>query len=283
MLTLLNNAILALADPLLNWLLRLPADVALILVAVGTGAILTFVRPFTTDQDRLRRCDQDKRRLRELMRQAKRQQDREALLRYRSTRNTISMTTLAAEGLPLLVALVPITILGTWCFQRLAFVAPHAGDVVPLTAYFPVSAAGGLAHVVPQEGIREVSQPIGSGTERWIQEIVAVTDPQAGPPHAVARWQLLAEARAAPYMLEIRYKTGTYTKELLVGQNIYSPPVESYGEDQPVLRAELGLRPVQLCGVVPGIEWLGLPPWLVAYFLLAIPSVSLLKRLTGIH
>ena len=37
MLDWINHAILVLADPLLNWLLRLPTDSALVIVAVGTG------------------------------------------------------------------------------------------------------------------------------------------------------------------------------------------------------------------------------------------------------
>ncbi len=43
------------------------------------------------------------------------------------------------------------------------------------------------------------------------------------------------------------------------------------------------MKPVKFLGLVPGIDrWL-VPPWLVAYFLIAIPSVSLIKRVTGIY
>ncbi len=67
MLDWINSTVLALADPLLSWLLRLPTDLALVIVAVGTGAIITFARLLTTNQDLLRRCDQDKKRLKELI------------------------------------------------------------------------------------------------------------------------------------------------------------------------------------------------------------------------
>jgi hypothetical protein len=284
MLDWINNTVLALADPLLSWLLRLPTDLALVIVAVGTGAIITFSRLFTSNQDLLRRCDHDKKRLKELIREAKQQKDREAVQRYRTTRNMIGMMTMKAEGWPLLAAIVPIAILGTWCFQRLAFVAPRAGEDVPVTAHFPVSAIGELAHLVPQEGLREVSLKDSDGSGHWIQEIVKDDPgPDGTANNAVATWEIQAEARPEPYAMEIRYKTATVEKRLLVGQSVYSPDVEFYGDDQPVQSAQIGMKPVKFLGLVPGIDWLLMPPWLVAYFLIAIPSVSLIKRVTGIY
>ncbi len=284
MLDWINHAILVLADPLLNWLLRLPTDLALVIVAVGTGAVITLARLFTTNQDLLRRCDQDKKRLKELIREAKLQEDKEAVTRYRATWNMIGMTTMREEGWPLLAAIVPIAVLGTWCFQRLAFVPPRAGETVAVKAYFPVSAVGELAHIVPQEGLREVSREDEDGSGQWIQEIV---NDEPGPggiaSNGIATWKIQAKARPEPYTLEIRSKTVTVEKELLVGQPVYSSDVEFYGNEQPVISAQIDMKPVKLLGVVPGINWLLMPPWLVAYFLIAIPSVSLIKRLTGIH
>ena len=49
---LLNSVILAIADPLLNWILYLPRDIALFCVAIGTALILTVGRIWTTDKDR---------------------------------------------------------------------------------------------------------------------------------------------------------------------------------------------------------------------------------------
>jgi hypothetical protein len=178
---------------------------------------------------------------------------------------------------------VPIAVLGTWCFQRLAFVPPRAGEAVLLRAYFPVSAVGELAHVVPQEGLREVSREDSPGSGRWIQEITSDTPgPDGIAANGIATWKIQAEARPQPYTLAIRCKTTTVEKALLVGQPFYSPDVESYGGDQAVISAQIEMKPVKLLGLVPGIDCLLMPPWLVAYFLIAIPAVSLIKRLTGI-
>ncbi len=283
MLDWVNSAILALADPLLDWLLRLPTDLALVIVAVGTGAIIALSRLFTTNQDLLRRCNQDKKRLKELIRQAKRQKDKEAVKRYRTTRNMIGMMTMKEEGWPLLAAVVPIAILGTWCFQRLAFVPPRAGETVSVRAYFPVSAVGELAHLVPQEGLREVSREESGASGRWIQEITKDVPGAGGIANrGIATWKIQARARPGPYALQIRYKTVTVEKELLVGQPVYSPDVKFYGNDHPILSAQIEMKPVKFLGLVPGIDWLLMPPWLVAYFLIAIPSVSLVKRVTGV-
>ena len=284
MLDWINHATVALADPLLNWLLRLPTDLALVIVAAGTGAIITISRLLTTNQDLLRRCDQDKKRLKELTGEAQREKNKEAVKRYRTTRNMIGMMTMKEEGWPLLAAIVPIAILGTWCFQRLAFVPPRAGETVAVKACFPVSAIGEMAHVVPHEGVREVSREDPEGSGKWIQEIV---NDAAGPDgianRGIATWKIQAKARPEPYVLEIRCKTVTVEKELLVGQPIYSPDVEFYGNDQPILSAQIDMKPVKFLGFVPGIDWLFMPPWLVAYFLIAVPSVSLIKRVTGIY
>jgi uncharacterized membrane protein (DUF106 family) len=277
----INGGILTLTDPLLGWLLKLPTDAALILVSVGTGAILTFARLLTTNQDLLRRCRQDKKRLKQRTREAKAAGDRAAVKRYRTSLSTIALKTLRAEGKPFLLALLPIILLATWCFQRLAWMPPRAGDTVPMVAYFSISVADDVVHVVPQDGL--------AAENGWVQPITAVDEPAddrppgVESPYATATWELSAETNAAPYTIEIRYKTETYQRPLLVGQPTYSAPVEYADEGQPLLCTEWKLQPVMLFGVLPGIPQIGLAPWLAAYLLLAIPSISLLKRVTGIQ
>ena len=102
MFTAINDLLLKIADPLLGWLLWLPTDVVLVVVGVATGAILTFARPWTTNQDLLRRCSQDKKHLRQLIKEAKKKKDKESVRRYRSSLGMISLKTLKSEGLPLL-------------------------------------------------------------------------------------------------------------------------------------------------------------------------------------
>jgi uncharacterized membrane protein (DUF106 family) len=278
----INSLILAVSDPLFNWMLRLPVDLVLIIVAVGTGTIITFSRRFTTNQNLLRRCSQDKKRLKELIREAKARGDKEAIQRHRATVQHIGLITMKQEGWPLLAALIPIALLGTWCFQRLAFIPPKAGETIVIHAYLPASAAGELAHMVPVDGVREVSQPGAGG--KWIQEIAEDRFPPSTGTviGAVATWNVQAEASPKPYKLAIHYKNASVEKELLVGQRQYSPDTQFYND--PTLHCvQIDMKPVKFLGVVHGIPQLMVPPWMLAYFLIAIPSVSLVKRIARIY
>ena len=255
---------LAVFDALIGWLLALPWDAALVAVAVGTAAIMTVVRLFTTNQDLLRRASRDKKRLSVLIRRARKRGDKEAVARFRATRPMIAMKTFGSEWRPLAVAVVPIAMLATWCLGRLEFHPPQAGEPVEVVAYTPVSAAGQVMHVVPQEGLE---------ADGWVRPVVAVTD--AGPPHGMAAWTIRGAASDKPYRLVFRLKGRTVERDLLIGQRTYAAPVVDHGDQ---IVTELKMRPAKFLGIVPGIPALALPPWMVAYLVVAIPLVSVLKR-----
>jgi len=266
----LHDLLLSAGDALLGWLLTLPRDVVLIAIALGSGAVLTGVRRFTTDQDLLRRCRADRRRLRQLLRKARRRGDREAVRRHRALRARVARKAARQEVRPLLAALVPIAFLATWAFQRVAYVPPAAGEPVRATLWFPVSAAGRLVHLVPEAGL--------TAEGGWVREIRVV--PDAGRAYALARWTLRGEAPAA-YDLRFRYRRRTYRVPLRIGGRFYAPPVRFF-DDGEVVCAEVDLREARLFGVVPGIRAWGIQPWLVAYFLVAIPGMVGLTRLFGV-
>src|SRR6202022_4511620 len=132
---------LAVGDFLLGWLLRLPRDLTLVMVATFTALVMVGVRRLTTNQDRLRCAAEDGRRLRQLAREARRQGDSSALQRYKTTRSQIGLIKLKAEGLPLMVSLVPIGLLATWALFRLDYLPVKPGEQVKLWVYTPVADA----------------------------------------------------------------------------------------------------------------------------------------------
>ena len=279
-----NDLLLAMADPVLGWMLLLPTDAALVIVAAGTGAALTFVRLFTTNQELLGRIDADKGRLKQLIREAKTLGDSEALKRHRATVAMLGPRAMMAEGKPLLVSLPIVVFLAAWAFARLGFVPTRPGEPVTVRATFTALAADGVAHIVPQEGL---SAPGG-----WIARIKENEAAEDGKSPAItAEWQVVAGERDEPYVLEIRQGGHTHTKELLVDGRRYSPPREVYGEGvgdwggpgDELREVALGMAEYRPFGFVPGIPWILFAPWLVGYLAVAVPLVFALKRIFRIH
>jgi len=269
MLDLWNNLSLAIGDFLLGWLLLLPRDLTLLIVVIFTALVLIAIRQLTAPQNRLARAAADSRRLKELLREARRQGDKMALTRYRGTQSLIALVKLKAEGWPLVASLVPIAIVATWALYRLEYLPVRHGQQVELVLYTPVTAAGEVAHVVPEEGLK-----VEGG---WVRRIGAVTDD--GPPHGLAAWSFEA-AQERTYHLVVRLKDKSLERDLIVGRRFYALPVVDHGDD---ILSEWKRQPWLWLGLVPGIEALALPAWLIGYVVMVVPITFLLKRTLGVY
>lgn len=320
MLEALNTIVMTIADPLFGWMLALPTDVILLIVGFGTGAVMTVARLFTTNQDLLRRCDEDKKILGKMLKEAKKAGDKERVKAIQASQGGIAMKAFRAEGMPLLLALIPIVLLTTWCWQRVGFHPPQEGEAVKIEAFLPISSAEQVVHLVPQDGLEAEGG--------WVAMIEAEKDPnpkleekgkaaeaqgdvpavklapktgesdatkaieEPEPPYvptcSTAVWHVKGKARAEAYALQMRYKEDTYEMPFLVGQRTYEPDMLFLEPDGPVSVMRQWLREVKLFGLVPGLpqeKWPYIPvgAWLIAYFLIAVPSVFLTKWLFRIH
>ena len=83
--------------------------------------------------------------------------------------------------------------------------------------------------------------------------------------------------------MKIRYKDRTYVKKFLAGGRRYAPDVRIPDSTEDVQAIELAMRPVRLFGVIGRLDIVFLPPWLVAYLLIAIPFVPLIKRVCHVY
>ncbi|PCJ57372.1 MAG: hypothetical protein COA79_16015 [Planctomycetota bacterium] len=287
----LNNALLAISDPFLSWLLNLPRDVALVIIAVATSFIMTIVRKWSTNQDLLKRCDDDKKRLKVLIKTAKENKDKEAIKRYRSSLGMIGGKCMMAEFKPLIWVIIPIAILGTWAFNRMGFFAPKAGENIQITGYFPVADCGDLVFLMPEEGIEVVSSEKDSKLTEpssWIKEIKLqeLTKEQKEArlkPDGVANWNIKAKAADKPYKLKIRHNDKTYEMDYLVGEKKYSMNFNVFSDTEMVPSAEIKLREYKPFDIVPGIESMMCPPWLVGYMIIAVLMVFVMKPALKIH
>jgi hypothetical protein len=298
---------LRITDPALLWLLRLGPSAALTILALGTAVVLTMARKITTNQDLLRRCSQDRKVLKRRIREARRRdhseaasvaaastvaslQDagagspdtlrddlteritkalrREEVAQLSGIRGKIALKAMKSEALPVLVAIVPVVFLAAWAFERVGFHPPRAGQPVVVRAHFQLPEAGRLAFLTPAEGLHVEG-------DNWIRTVEATRE--QGQAFGVAEWTLRGEARPAPYRLVVRMGDHEYRHDFLIGQPTYTDPIAIQGGD-PQRALEIIYRPVKLFGLVPGLPWAMLPPWMVGYLVLVIPLVPLLKR-----
>jgi hypothetical protein len=260
-------------DHVAGWLLHLPSDAALVFIALSTALLLALIRVWTTDQDLLRRIAADKRTLRQLARQARAEGDPARARRHRENLTHITWQTLGrtlrGEGLTLVVSLVPLVLLGTWCFYRLEYHPPRAGETIELSLLTPVTDADSIVHLAPQPGVHCHSS--------WARQVAA--EDSVRLPRGIARWQLSLDSQPQAYDLRIRIGQMTLTHPVLVGQTRYLPPDLTYM----AYSTHVSLRPVRLFDRLPGIPWLALPAWAVGYLLIAVPGTLVLKRVMGIH
>ena len=329
MLESLNRMILSLAGLVLDPLLGLPRDLVLVVVSVGTAFLLTLIRRLATDQDFLKRCSQDRKRLRERLKavrllvvqeqhqtrpssasggphrsrkrpacgttsgtlvatnrprpphrpgkesesltdaEDRRRRDTE---RLKKTINMINIRALRQEGLPLLLSLLPIVFIATWAFARLGYLPPREGAIVPVTMYLPASQEGKLIHLVPADGMS-----VDGG---WMTEVRV--DTVEGKEVGRAVWRVQAAARAQPYPLCVRLGPRAFEHLLLVGQRTYSEPTKLFGGTGE-FTMHVGIQEYRPFHLIPGLPQLFFPPWLIAYLIIVIPFVPLLKRVLGVH
>ncbi|MFP4058069.1 MAG: hypothetical protein ACLF0G_14470 [Candidatus Brocadiia bacterium] len=260
-----------LMDYPLGWLLALPRDLAIALLAVGTCLLLALARKLTTDQDRLRRCRGDIRRLRALIRQARRQGEKATVRRLRATRARVNTLRLGAEAKPLAVSIVPIVVLAVWAVARLDYLPPRVGEELTLRAFYPLSSVDRLTHLVPRDGVE-----LPQGAVRVVE-----LDPE-GEANGLASWALRPAEPLEGTRLLIRHRGQTAEHPLRAGARTYAPPLVAHGGPA-ILVTELELRRARFLGLVPGIPALGFPPWLVAYLLLVVPLVPLVRRLLRVY
>ncbi len=267
----LHQAMLWFCDLLLGWMLFLPAEAVVIAIGVLTVVVMMVIRRRMTDQDLLARADADLGRIKQLIRQARREKDRDAIKRYRRTRGEISLKKLRAEGKPLLISIIPIVLLATWAMARLDYRPPAPGEEVTLLAYTPLVEAGEVMHMLPEDGLE--------ATDGWVRPIEPVAE--GGETYGLARWTVRSNGeKPGRWTLTLRLDDRTLEHPLIVGERTYAQPLVFHDQQHVT---ELEMRRMRMFGVIPGIEAIMMPPWLVGYLLVVFPAYFLFKRLFKVH
>jgi hypothetical protein len=267
----LSARIAAALDIVLGWLLVLPRDVAIVLIAVATSLVLTLARKWFTQQELLGRCTADLKQLKTLLRQARVARDKPAVRRMKTTVSLVKLKQLRAEGRVFLLSIIPLALLAFWAIERLDYLPPKPGQELTLRAYYPLSSVDKLTHLVPPEGFDLKSPAV---------QVVEV-DPDGGA-NGLATWLLVPRQNVPTTPLFIRHQGRSVTHQVRVDGRIYSPPTQAHNDDF-IPATEMRLPQVRFLGVVPGIPAIAFPPWLVAYLLLTILFVPVMRRVFAVH
>ncbi len=282
----------------MGWMLHLPRDAALLIVAIATALVLTLVRVKTTDQGLLRRCKHDKKRQKELLREAKKRGDKDAQKRHRTTIGQIGLKAVRQEGWPLLASVLPIALIAVWTFARIAYHTPDPGEGITLRMYFPAEAITDLVHMLPPEGGVRVS----NGLIRRVEDDYAPDGLTVVAGRA--DWTLSAQKRDEPYALRFRCKGKIIEHELCADGLRYTGPITRYGpENEEVFEYRLQEHKYHPFGVIgdwdvraPGWTLLGwtifgpyagqkmfiVNAWLIGYLLIVIPFAFISRPLLRI-
>jgi len=267
-----SSLAVAVGDLLLGWSLRLPRDVTLLIVVALTIALMLVVRRLWTNQERLRRCRADLIRLRELRREARRQRDAAHVARLDRTTAQVRWLQLKADLRVLAAVIVPFAGLAVWAAARLEYHGVPLGEPITLTAFTPLSSVDRLAHVVPVEGITADSS--------WITRVEV--DPGDGT-RGRASWRLRFKNDGRPQSLPVWIRHGgeSVAHTVRLDATRYDPPAQSHAAERLALTS-LELPEYRFLGIVPGWPAVGLAPWLVAYLLLSLALMPVVKRVAGV-
>lgn len=249
----------------LSWLLWLPRDVTLVLFAALTALLMTLARRVITNQDLLRRCSEDLRRLKQLVREAKQARDKPTILRLRGTGGLIKGMQLAADMRVLIVVLLPVAMLAIWANERLDFLPPQVGRDLIVRAQFPLSSIEGLTHLVPAAGCELKGAAI---------QIVRADAASSG---GLAEWTLRPTSAAEDLAIVLRHRNESATHRVAIGHATYRPPIQVHANERLAL-TEVVLDRYRPLGLNLKTETIGLPPWMVGYLVLTLLLVPMLKR-----
>jgi uncharacterized membrane protein (DUF106 family) len=265
----IHPTILSAMDFVLGWSRELPRDVTLVLLVLATISLTLVARRFFTDQDRLRRCRHDLKRLPELIRQAKQSGDQQERHRLVQTVLQVRWIQFRADLRVLLVVAVPIGGLVIWASERIAYLPLAVGETIELRLSTPSASLERRAHLVPTDDLTT-----NSGWIAWV-----VSDPDdADRGRAVWQFQVDQMPRKQPLMLEVSHAGERALHPIRVGDGGYEPLSRRH-DGKAILETSVVLEEYRFLGLVPGWPQIGLAPWMVSYLIGCIVLTPVGKRL----
>lgn len=271
----LQFVILWIMDHALGWSLHLPQICILCILGVVEAFVVTYVQKFTTDQEMLRRMKYDKIRLKQFIREAKAKKDKAAIKRFRGTVAQIGAISMKQIIWPILGCVLPIALIATWAYARMGYKPPKIGQPIKVNATFATTDIGNLVYMLPAKDL--------DCANGWIQKIVE--DKQDGKiVGGIATWDLRPANGQGHWNLTVRYQGQNFQKQLQIDGLKYAAQTDTYGDGETGLESiVLDMPEYKPLGVIPGIPWATIPPWLVGDLIIVIPLSLALRPILNVY
>ncbi|TVR45427.1 MAG: hypothetical protein EA402_04465 [Planctomycetota bacterium] len=270
----LYDLLVVILDYPLGWMLYLGRDLSIFTLAAGTALVMLLLRRRVSNQAALAMASEDRATLKQRQRAAKKAGQRDLARRLGSERARLALSMLRHEGKPLLAALIPIILLASWAYARLGHIPPTSDSVVSVHVDLAPGMSDTPVYLLPADGVEAVNG--------WIQFPEPAEAAFGGEAVARAVWDLRFAASEEPYRLTLHAGDAQQYIDMIVDQRIYANP-ERYLYQATIRGLFTQLEERRFLGLVPGIPGMAIPPWLLAYLLLAIPCYLIFKKLLRIH
>jgi hypothetical protein len=207
-------------DVLLNWTLHLGPFWGILVLALLTGLFVMLAQKYLSDQRRIGLIVQDTKLLGKLVKQAKKERDKEKVTRYQRRRAAVGWRRMVLSFRPVFFIMIPLVLLVTWCQNRLAYLPWRPQQEVEVRAYFSEGAEG-FAHIVPMKGLR-----LRNGGS-YVQPLEAPEAQAASAGlHPYALWHL--GGKPGKYPLRIRYQSKSYVSDMVITEGVEQTPPLQY-------------------------------------------------------
>jgi len=244
---------------------------------LGTSLMMTLARRWFTNQERLHRCKNDLGRLKALKKIAKKAKDKLAVENNAGTVGLVKMIQMGAEGRALLFSIVPVALLATWAWQRMAYIPAPADKPLAIRAYFAPSALDRLAWLCPAPGLQ-----LADGN--YVQRVRSIASDPAKPDSKdpMAVWNIKASPSVHDLDLCIQIGDQVVHHPCQIGLSTYATPIVEH-TDGPIITTEAVLVDPKFLGILPGFSQYGFGSWLIAYVILASIFVPLLRKVLKVY
>ncbi len=248
----------------LNFILKLPPAVGILLISVFVSAVTTIVYKYTTNQNALKEI---KERIKAMQAEVRSSKDPARIAELQKEMMKMSMRQLSSSTKSTLITIIPLFLLFGWMQAHMAYSPVIPGEEFTTTAYIAKTAGQANITLTADEGM-----DVLNGETQQAKGNAAV-------------WRLKSE-KEGTYHLEYKFGDELYARTVVVTNELrYENPVltKSNGirKNSDLLKISVDLKPLRPFNELSVFGWK--PGWLATYIILSLVFSMLARKWLKVH